>query len=124
MSRTVVVVGGGYAGTMIAKALDGAAEVVLVDPRDAFVNVSCSMRAMVRPDCAHRPFFDYQALLEHGRVVRDAVTSADPAGVVLAGGGRLDADHLVLATGSSHSYPARPREMTTSAEAAAADLRA
>lgn len=124
MSPTVVVVGGGYAGTMIAKALDNAAEVVLVDPRDAFVNVSCSMRAMVRPDWAHRPFFDYRALLERGRVVRDAVTSADPAGVTLAGGVRLDADYLVLATGSSHSYPARPREMTTSAAAAAADLRA
>ncbi|MGI5132278.1 NAD(P)/FAD-dependent oxidoreductase [Pseudonocardia sp. CA-107938] len=124
MGRTVVVVGGGYAGTMVAKALDSLAEVTLVDPRDAFVNVSSSMRAVARSDWAHVPFFDYATLLGRGRVIRDAVTSADPAAVTLAGGGRVEADHLVLATGSSHRYPARPRQATTNAADAADDLRA
>lgn len=120
----VVVVGGGYGGTMVAKALDGEADVTLVDPRDAFVNVSASMRAMVRADWADRPFFSYKNLLEHGRVVQDAVVSADPSGVVLAGGERIDADYLVLATGSTYPYPARPRSLATSAAQAATDLRA
>ncbi|MEV7801478.1 LLM class flavin-dependent oxidoreductase [Microbispora sp. NPDC088329] len=35
MSRTVVVVGGGYGGSAVAKALDPEADVVLIDPRDA-----------------------------------------------------------------------------------------
>ena len=124
MKATVVVVGGGYAGTLVAKSLDGEAKVTLIDPRDAFVNFSASLRALTRPDWAHRPFFDYRTLLDKGRVVRDSVTSADAAGVTLAGGGRIDADHLVLATGSSHSYPAHPRLATTSAAQAAEDLRA
>jgi apoptosis-inducing factor 2 len=124
MSRTVVVAGGGYAGTMVAKALDGLAEVVLVDPRDAFVNVSASMRAVARADWAHMPFFDYRTLLERGRVVRDAVIGADTTGVTLASGARIDADFLVLATGSSHTYPARPHDASTSAADAADDLRA
>ena len=38
MSRTVVVVGGGYGGAAVAKALESKADVVLIDPRDAFVN--------------------------------------------------------------------------------------
>jgi apoptosis-inducing factor 2 len=123
MSR-VVVVGGGYAGTAVAKALDTETEVILIDPRDSFVNVSSSMRAMVRPDWADRPFFSYERLLARGRIIRDSVVSADPTGVTLAHGERVDADYLVLATGSAHSYPARPRLPTTGAAEAATDLRA
>jgi len=110
---SVVVAGGGYAGIMVATALDGEAEVTLVDARDAFVNVSSSLRAVVRADWADRPFFGYGRLLAHGRAVRDSVTSADSSGVTLAGGERLDADYLVLATGSTHAYPAcLPRTAT------------
>ncbi len=119
-----VVVGGGYAGTFVAKSLDGEADVALVDPRDAFVNFSASLRAVARPDWAHIPFFDYETLLERGHIVRDTVTSADPTGVTLAAVGHIDADVLVLATGSSHAYPAHPRHPTTSAAQAVDDLRA
>ncbi|MDX6260796.1 MAG: apoptosis-inducing factor 2 [Kribbellaceae bacterium] len=122
MSQTVIVVGGGYAGTLVAQSLDADADVILIDPRDAFVNFSGSLRAVARPDWAHNPFFDYQTLLKHGQVIRDTVTSADPTGVTLAAGGHVDADYLVLATGSSHSYPAHPQHMTTSAVQAVKDL--
>ena len=40
MSRTVAVIGGGYGGSAVAKALDPEADVVLIDPRDAFVNAA------------------------------------------------------------------------------------
>ncbi|MDQ7807522.1 FAD-dependent oxidoreductase [Amycolatopsis sp. A133] len=123
MNSAVVVVGGGYAGTLVAKSLDGDAEVTLIDPRDAFVNYAGSLRALTRPDWAHRPFFAYRTLLDNGHVLRDTVTSADSTGVTLASGGRVDAGHLVLATGSSHSYPAHPRHAATSAAQAVADLR-
>ncbi|MEV6622429.1 FAD-dependent oxidoreductase [Amycolatopsis sp. NPDC051106] len=124
MSSAVVVVGGGYAGTLVAQSLDGDAKVTLIDPRDAFVNFSGSLRALARPGWAHNPFFAYRTLLEHGDVLRDTVTSADATGVTLAAGGRVAADYLVLATGSSHSYPAHPRHATTSAAQAVADLHA
>lgn len=44
MARTVAVVGGGYGGAAVAKALDAEADVVLIDPRDAFVNASGALR--------------------------------------------------------------------------------
>jgi len=124
MRPTVAVVGGGYAGTLVAKQLDAEARVVLVDPRDAFVNVAGSLRALTRPDWARNVFFPYRELLAHGRIVRDRASSVDPAGVTLAGGGRIDADYLVLATGSSYPYPARPRHADTSARQALRELRA
>lgn len=41
-------------------------------------------------------------------MIRDRAVSVDPGGVTLASGQRVAADYLVLATGSSYAYPARP----------------
>ncbi|XVQ86550.1 FAD-dependent oxidoreductase [Microbispora siamensis] len=108
MSRTVVVVGGGYGGSAVAKALDAEADVVLIDPRDAFVNTAGSLRALTQPDWAGTMFFPYDQWLRRGTVVRERAVSVDPGGVTLASGRRIEADYLVLATGSSYTYPAKP----------------
>lgn len=119
----IVIVGGGYGGNMVAKALDAEADVVLIDPREAFVNASASLRALTQPDFAPNAFFPFGTLLERGRVIRDHVVSADPRGVTLASGQRVDADHLVLATGSGYPYPAKPDPASTSVAEQLADLR-
>ncbi|MEU7895233.1 FAD-dependent oxidoreductase [Nonomuraea sp. NPDC049152] len=114
MSRTVVVIGGGYGGSAVAKALDPEADVVLIDPRDAFINSAGSLRALTQPDWAHNMFFPYDQWLRRGTVVRDRAVSVDPGGVTLASGRRVEADYLVLATGSSYAYPAKPTFDSTS----------
>ncbi|MEU4548066.1 NAD(P)/FAD-dependent oxidoreductase [Nonomuraea dietziae] len=108
MSRTVVIVGGGYGGSAVAKALDPEADVVLIDPRDAFINSAGSLRALTQPDWAGNMFFPYDQWLRRGTVVRDRAVSVDPGGVTLASGWRIETDYLVLATGSSYAYPAKP----------------
>ncbi|MFB4270892.1 NAD(P)/FAD-dependent oxidoreductase [Nonomuraea sp. GTA35] len=108
MSRTVVVIGGGYGGSAVAKALDAEADVVLIDPRDAFINSAGSLRALTQPDWASNMFFPYDQWLTRGTVVRDRAASVNPGGVTLASGRRVEADYLVLATGSSYAYPAKP----------------
>lgn len=123
MSRTVAVIGGGYGGAAVAKALESESEadVVLIDPRDAFVNAAGSLRALTRPDWAGNMFFPFETLLTRGRVIRDRAVSVDPGGVTLASGARVAADYLVLATGSGYAYPAKP--MSDSVTAAQDDLR-
>ena len=49
---TVVVIGGGYGGFAAAQALDEFADVVLVEPRDAFVHNVAALRALVEPGLA------------------------------------------------------------------------
>ncbi|GAA2104375.1 hypothetical protein GCM10009759_40550 [Kitasatospora saccharophila] len=117
-----MVVGGGYGGAAVAKALQAEADVVLVDPREAFVNVAGSLRGLTRPDWAGNLFFPYRTLLTEGRVVRDRAVSVDPGGVTLASGEHLPADYLVLATGARYPYPAQPAADTV--DGALADLRA
>ncbi|MGP3963409.1 NAD(P)/FAD-dependent oxidoreductase [Nonomuraea sp. 3N208] len=103
--HTVAIIGGGYGGATAAKALDQDTDVVLIEPKDAFVQNAVSLRALVQPDWADNLFFPYDRLLRHGRVVRDRAVSVDPGGVVLSSGERVDADYLVLATGSGYPFP-------------------
>jgi len=109
MRRKVVIIGGGYGGTLVAKELDADATVVLIDPREGFVNAAALLRALTRPDWAPHAFFPFGTLLERGRVIRGRAVSVDPGGVTLASGERVEADYLVLATGSGYPYPAKPR---------------
>ncbi|GAA2863815.1 hypothetical protein Acy02nite_72370 [Actinoplanes cyaneus] len=123
MERTVVIIGGGYGGTLVAKELDADANVILIDPREGFVNAAASLRALTRPAWAPNAFFPYGTLLERGLVIRDRAVSVDPQGVTLASGERVRADHLVLATGSDYSYPAKPRPGATAIAEQLDDLR-
>jgi NADH dehydrogenase FAD-containing subunit len=107
---TVLVVGGGYGGIRVAKALDDFAEVTLVDPKEAFIHTIAAWRALVEPDWLDRIFFPYERLLARGRFVRGRAARIDGNRVTLASGDVLQADYLVLATGSSYPFPAKNEE--------------
>ncbi|MFC5184729.1 FAD-dependent oxidoreductase [Actinomadura harenae] len=121
MTETVVVIGGGYGGAAAAKALDEHADVILVEPKDAFVHSAGALRSLVDPEWAPNMFFRYDRLLTNGRVVRARAASVDARGVTLESGERIDADHIVLASGSGYPYPAKMR--TDVADEAMAHLR-
>jgi NADH dehydrogenase FAD-containing subunit len=103
----VVVVGGGYGGSALAKALDEPSDVVLVEPRDAFMHNIAALRALVDPSWLPGIFLPYDRLLTNGRVVRDRAVVVDPHRVVTASGQEIFADYVVLATGSRYPFPAK-----------------
>jgi NADH dehydrogenase FAD-containing subunit len=103
----VVVVGGGYGGIAVAKALDETHDVVLVEPKDAFMHNIAALRALVDPSWIPKIFLPYAGLLTNGRVVRDRAVSVDPHRVVTASGEEIWADYIVVATGSRYPFPAK-----------------
>jgi NADPH-dependent 2,4-dienoyl-CoA reductase/sulfur reductase-like enzyme len=112
---TVAVVGGGYGGVNVAKALDESADVVLVEPRDAFMHNVAALRALVDPSWLPRIYIPYDNLLANGRVVRDRAALVEPGRVVTASGEEILADYVVLATGSSYPFPAKTDKVDTEA---------
>jgi apoptosis-inducing factor 2 len=107
MRTTVAVIGGGYGGISAAKALDEDIDVVLVEPKDTFVHHNAALRGLTDPQWTDRLFFGYDHLLSRGRVLRDRAERVDGTSIRLASGGRLDADYVVLATGSAYPFPAK-----------------
>ncbi|AWW35573.1 NAD(P)/FAD-dependent oxidoreductase [Streptomyces cadmiisoli] len=109
----VAVIGGGYAGIRAARDLDDIANVVLVEPRDSFRHNVGALRAMVRPDWMPNIFMSYEKLLANGKVVHDRAAQVQPGRVELASGQVLDADFIVLATGSQYPFPAKDDETSS-----------
>jgi NADH dehydrogenase FAD-containing subunit len=101
-------VGGGYGGFAAARALDAFCAVTLVEPRDAFVHNTASLRALVEPAWLSRIFLPYDRLLRNGRVVHDRAVEVDVGRVVLGSGEELRPDFVVLASGSRYPFPAKP----------------
>jgi NADPH-dependent 2,4-dienoyl-CoA reductase/sulfur reductase-like enzyme len=90
---TVVIVGGGYGGTALAKALDETTDVVLVEPRDAFMHNIAALRALVDPSWLPNIYLPYDRLLDAGRVVRDRAALVEPKRVVTASDEEIVADY-------------------------------
>lgn len=111
-------VGGGYGGATVAQALDEWADVVLVEPKDAFVHSIAALRAAVRPEWVPKIFLPYDRLLRRGRIVRDRAVRVEPSIVTLGSGERLPADYVVLASGSAYPFPAKSDvDVTAAAQA-------
>ncbi|MDT0165488.1 FAD-dependent oxidoreductase [Actinotalea sp. AC32] len=109
----VVVVGGGYGGVAVAQALDDVADVVLVEPKDAFVHAVGALRAAVDHEFEERVFHPYDRLLARGRVVQDWARLVSPGLVRLSSTERLHADYVVLATGTGYPFPCKFLENAT-----------
>lgn len=108
MSKRIAIIGGGYLGAELAKSLDDTADVSLIEPRSHFVHAPAMIRAVVDPSLLDRALIPYDRLLKNGRVLRARASGIDANGVTLDDGQRVDADYIVVATGSSNAMPFKP----------------
>ena len=102
----VVVIGAGYGGATAAKYLrlwsEGAIDVTLVDPNEAFISCPISNLVLGGSRTMADITVSYAGLDKHGvKRVRDTVTAidADKKQVRLASGGMLAYDRLVVSPG-------------------------
>jgi apoptosis-inducing factor 2 len=107
--KRVIIVGAGYAGTALARALDKVADVLLVDARDRFVHNVAAIRGVVDPSLLDRIVIPYDRLLRRGSVRQGLVSDASSNGVTLANGDRIEGDIIVVATGSRYASPFKPQ---------------
>lgn len=119
MTKTVAIIGGGYAGYALARVLDEHIDTTLIEAREAFVHNVAAIRAVADPNLVPDLIFPYDNLLRKGRVVRGRAATVGPGGVTLADQSLVAADIVVVATGSAYATPFKPRGDSVEAFAAA-----
>lgn len=103
----VTVVGGGYGGITVAGGLDQVADVTLIEQKDQFVHHAAAMRAAVDSVWGHTIFMPYSRLLKNGKVLHGTAMRVEGTTVYVAGQEPVEADYLVLATGTTYPFPAK-----------------
>ncbi|KAL8057900.1 hypothetical protein ABFX02_04G213600 [Erythranthe guttata] len=103
--KRVVVVGGGVAGSLIAKSLQFHADVTLIDPKEYFEIPWASLRSMVEPSFAERSLIYHKDYLTNGRLVVSKAISISNSQVLTAEGRLFTFEYLVIATGHNDDFP-------------------
>lgn len=109
MTKRIAIIGGGYIGVTLAKSLEDKAVVTLIEPSSHFVHTPAMIRAVVDPGILDRALMPYDRLLTKGTLVRARAASVDAEGIALEDGRRVEADYIVVATGSQNATPFKPK---------------
>jgi len=83
MSKHIAIVGGGYIGAELAKALEDKAQVTVIEANSHFVHAPAMIRAVVEPSILDRALIPYGNLLKTGKVIQARATAVDGDGVTL-----------------------------------------
>lgn len=104
----IVIVGGGYAGNKLARALDSVMNVLVIERKEYTFNNIAAPRACVDDNHVNGIAIPYTNLLKNGFVIQAEVEAATAAGVKLRNRDELIRfDYLVFATGTSYAFPAK-----------------
>ncbi|PON47268.1 FAD/NAD(P)-binding domain containing protein [Trema orientale] len=103
--RRVVVIGGGVAGSLLAKSIQFHSDLTLIDEKEYFEIPWASLRAMVEPPFGERSVINHKDYLTNARVVASSAINITETEVLTAEGRLIGYDYLVIATGHTESVP-------------------
>ncbi|KAM3340208.1 hypothetical protein P3S68_030078 [Capsicum galapagoense] len=101
--KNVVVIGGGVAGSLVAKSLQNEADVFLIDKKEYFEITWASLRSMAEREFAKRSVISHFEYLPHAKIVTSAAVNITDTDVFTTQGSRIRYDYLVVATGHTQN---------------------
>lgn len=104
-TKRVVVVGGGIAGSLVAKSLQFTADVTLIDSKEYFEITWASLRAMVEPSFGERSVIYHKDYLTNGLILTSSAINITDSEVLTTEGHHVPYDYLVIATGHADPLP-------------------
>ena len=102
--KTLVIIGGGFTGTLVARNLEKRFKVILIDGKDYFEFVPGVLRTIVNPNNHKNIEVMHKELLKKAQIIQDKVTSLNKD-YVMIGKQRINFDYLLISTGSSYNIP-------------------
>ena len=107
--KKLVVIGGGFAGSKIAKALENKFDVTLIDTKDYFEFTPGILPSITDPECMKEIRVLHTHYLKKAMVVIGRVQKISKNEVFLKNK-KIPFDYLVIASGSRYSYPFEKHE--------------
>ncbi len=104
-AKKIVVVGGGFAGSTVARELQNECDVTLIDTEDFFEYTPGILRVLVEPEHYKKIYSKHENYLGKSKIVVDSVKDITEKKVILKSGKAINYDYLVIASGSSYSFP-------------------
>ncbi|KAG5575027.1 hypothetical protein H5410_055161 [Solanum commersonii] len=101
--KNVVVIGGGVAGSVVAKTLQSEVNVSLIDEKEYYEITWASLRCMVEPEFAKRSVISHSEYLPHAKIIPSTAVDITDTDVLTKQGSRIAYDYLVVATGHTQS---------------------
>ncbi|KAJ3698456.1 hypothetical protein LUZ61_002161 [Rhynchospora tenuis] len=101
----VVVIGGGVAGSLLAKSLQFDSNLVLIDPKEYFDIPWTDLRSMVEPTFAEKTLIKHSEYLSNGTIINSRAIDITATEVLTEEGRAVPYDYLVVATGHDEPLP-------------------
>lgn len=102
--KRVIVIGGGFAGSYIAKKLENKFDLTLIDNKEYFEFTPGILRTIVEPEHIKKIQILHSKYLKKARIVIGSVDEVG-RGFVKVNGKKLDFDYLAICAGSSYNVP-------------------
>ncbi len=113
--KKVVIVGGGFAGAKVAKALQKDFDVLLIDNKNYFEFTPSVLRAIVFPKKLKKIHSEHEKYLKRGKFLKGSVKKISEKSITLKDGKKVNFDYLVLASGSEYNAPIKAKDILIAA---------
>ena len=114
--KKVVVIGGGFAGSYLAKKLEKNFNVVLIDAKEYFEFTPGILRTIVEPEHIRKVQVMHSHYLKSAKIIVGNVKEVSDS-FVLVNGRKVKFDYLVICSGSSYSLPIKEKEVVIATRA-------
>jgi apoptosis-inducing factor 2 len=118
--KSLVIIGGGFTGTTIAKSLEREMEVTLIDTKDYFEYTPGILRTIVEPEHLRKIQRKHNSYLKHARIIVGNVDNVDKKNV-LVNGKKIVYNYLVVASGSDYEMPIKEQNVVIGSRASHLD---
>ncbi len=111
--KHVVIIGGGFAGSVVAQSLENTFRVTLIDTKDYFEFTPGILRTLVEPEHCNNIQVLHKTYLTKTTIIKGQVTHITPHAVFI-GNKKIPFQYLIIATGSSYTLPIKAQNVVLS----------
>lgn len=107
--KRVVIIGGGFAGSTVAKKLIGKCSITFIDTKDFFEYTPGILRVLTQPEHYEELHIKHKEYLQNEKIIIGLVKKIEDNTVILSNGKKIKYDYLVIASGSSYNSPIKEK---------------